>query len=115
VRLPDTGVYQVSVTQPRADEADETATIGFVVPYPAEYALPNDDTVGQPLLTKIATDTGGRIFSAEEPLVPDASAADAQDVLPPEPQELWPWLLLTALVLWPIEIAWRRWARMRIQ
>jgi hypothetical protein len=29
--------------------------------------------------------------------------------------ELWPWLMLAALILWPLEIAWRRWGRLRIQ
>jgi hypothetical protein len=29
--------------------------------------------------------------------------------------ELWFWLLLVALILWPLEIAWRRWGRLRIQ
>jgi uncharacterized membrane protein len=31
------------------------------------------------------------------------------------PFEPWFYLLLAALILWPIEIAWRRWSRLRIQ
>jgi uncharacterized membrane protein len=113
VRLSDPGVYQLSVTQARAEESDETATIGFVVPYPAEYGLPDEDA-GEPLLRQIAAATGGRTFSREESPLPDASSSEMTDTVQ-EPLELWPWLLLAALILWPIEIAWRRWGRLRIQ
>jgi uncharacterized membrane protein len=113
VRLSDSGVYQLSVNQTRADESNETATIGFVVPYPTEYGLP-DEGAGEPLLRQIAAATGGRTFSREESLLPNASSSEITDTLQ-EPLELWPWLLLTALILWPIEIAWRRWGRLRIQ
>ena len=29
--------------------------------------------------------------------------------------DLWPWLMIVALLLWPLEIGWRRWGRLRIQ
>ena len=67
LRLPDPGAYQLSVTQTRADEPEETATSGFVMPYPAEYGLPFEGT-GEPLLKQIANITGGRTFSLGEPL-----------------------------------------------
>ncbi len=113
LRLPDPGAYRLSVTQTRGDEPAESATSGLVVPYPAEYGLPEDDA-GAALLRQIAAATGGRTFSLGESLRADASP-DAEAVVAPEPQELWPWLLQVALVLWPIEIAWRRWTRLRIQ
>jgi len=113
LRLPDAGAYRLDVTQPRPDEPAESATVGFVVRYPAEYGLPEDGS-GPPLLRQIANMTGGRIFeSGQSPLAEDVAAE--VDEAAAEPLELWPWLLQTALVLWPLEIAWRRWNRLRIQ
>jgi hypothetical protein len=129
LRIPDPGAYRLSVAQTRADEPDESATIGFVVPYPAEYGLP-DEEAGATLLKQIAATTGGQAFSPGEPLqrmdcepqlencheeafpIP-SQQADGQD--PVLPIELWTPLLQIALILWPIEIAWRRWGRLRIQ
>jgi uncharacterized membrane protein len=138
LRLPDPGAYQVTATQARAEEPEETATLGFVVPYPAEYALPADD-VGLPLLRQIAETTGGRTFALGEQLQvtgcrsqvreagcqeDDSSVEESTSFIEnlqspisnlQSPIELWPWLLLAALILWPVEIAWRRWGRLRIQ
>jgi uncharacterized membrane protein len=136
LHVPDPGAYQLKVTQPRIDEPKETATTGFVVPYPAEYGPPLEGT-GTPLLRQIAEATGGRTFTSGELLQaagcesPDEGCQESQppetqptsfvenllsDIRNPESEiALWPWLLLTALVLWPIEIAWRRWGRLRIQ
>lgn len=119
LRVPDPGAYQLLVTQARTDGVDETGTIGFVVPYPAEYGLAAEGT-GEPLLRDIATATGGRLLALGASLLPDSDSldgndgSDARDTLR-EPLHLWPRLLLAALILWPIEIAWRRWARLRIQ
>ena len=112
--LPDPGAYEVRVIQERTGgELDEKATIGFVVPYPAEYGLPAEGT-GRPLLEQIADISGGRYLDLSE-----SAAAMTPAITPDDParraRELWPWLLLAALVLWPIEIAWRRWGRLRIQ
>jgi hypothetical protein len=112
VKVADTGLYQLGVTQSRDGEPNETATIGFTVPYPNEYALP-DSSAGQPLLQKIAIETGGREFGQAGVVLAEATAG-VDDTSQEEPVELWPWCLLIALVLWPIEIAWRRWGRLRI-
>lgn len=113
LRLPDPGVYQLTVTQTRSDEPDETTTTGFVLPYPAEYGLPPENT-GAPLLQQIAAATGGQVFAPGEAILAGAPAAEEEEERT-EPLEMWPWFLLAALVLWPIEIGWRRWARLRIQ
>ncbi|MEW5956834.1 MAG: VWA domain-containing protein [Chloroflexota bacterium] len=111
LRLPDPGAYRLSVTQRRGAEPAESVTSGLVIPYPAEYAWP-EDGAGVALLRQIATATGGQTFNLGESLgAKDAAAAGVA----PEPQELWPWLLQAALGLWPVEIAWRRWSRLRIQ
>jgi len=44
-----------------------------------------------------------------------ATSVSASDQTALPTVELWPWLLLAALALWPLEIAWRRWARLRFQ
>jgi len=113
LRLPDKGAYQLTVNQSRGDEPDEATTMGFVLAYPDEYRLPPDGT-GQPLLEQIAVDTGGQTFSLGQSLRTEASADEESNELT-EPVELWFWFLLVALLLWPLEIAWRRWAYLRIQ
>ena len=119
LRLLDPGAYQLSVTQTRPAETDqgdqinEMATIGFILPYPTEYGLPGEGA-GVELLNQIATETGGRFLAFGEPLLPNAVAPDSVEAAQ-EPLELWPWLLQAALILWPVEIAWRRWGRLRIQ
>lgn len=112
IRVADTGAYQITVNQSRGEEPDETATSGFVFSYPAEYGLPPENS-GPALLTEIAALTKGRTFELGQ-INPAATVAKDAATLP-EPQELWPWFLLTALILWPVEIAWRRWAGLRIQ
>ena len=113
LRLSDLGAYQLTVNQSRGDDPDEATTIGFVLTYPDEYGLPSDGA-GQPLLEQIAVDTGGQTFSLGQSLRTGASASEESDELT-EPVELWFWFLLVALILWPLEIAWRRWTRLRIQ
>ncbi|MCB0195392.1 MAG: VWA domain-containing protein [Anaerolineae bacterium] len=113
LRLPDTGAYQLTVSQPRPDDApEETATTGFVLPYPAEYGPPADDA-GLVLLDHIARLTGGRTFGVGE--IERISVAPPDQQVEADPRHLWPWFLGAALLLWPLEIAWRRWSRLRIQ
>ncbi len=137
LRLPDPGVYQLAATQNRGAEDAQTATIGFEMPYPAEFALPAEGT-GPALLQQIAQASGGRTFGLGEALQVTGCALQVEGCEPQnnptptdttsqplnlqslisnlkKPIELWPWLLAAALILWPLEIAWRRWGRLRIQ
>jgi Mg-chelatase subunit ChlD len=126
LQLADPGAYVLRVNQLGPGQAEEaTATLGFVVPYPAEYALPAEGA-GETLLTHIATTTGGHPFTlGSSPLPGSDCDAAVDDCTPDQPLalaqnaepviELWPWLLGLALILWPVEIAWRRWSRLRIQ
>jgi Mg-chelatase subunit ChlD len=114
LRLTDPGAYQLTVNQIRSDGPDETTTSGFVLPYPAEYGLPAPDS-GRILLEQIAAVTGGRTFIVGQSMQPGVPTLDVDDDLLTEPLELWPWFLQIVLVLWPLEIAWRRWSRLRIQ
>jgi uncharacterized membrane protein len=117
LRLPDEGAYQVTVFQSRSGhgEADEEASMGFVLSYPAEYGLPPAGS-GAPLLEQIAALTGGRTFTlGQVAALNGPPIAPVENQLSAEPIELWPWFLVAALVLWPVEIALRRWGRLRIQ
>lgn len=119
VKLPEGEAYQLHVSQSRSasEEYPEAwqaeASTGFAVPYPSEYNLPTAGT-GETLLREIAATTGGQPFRLGDVLDFQA-AAIAPPVEQPDPLELWPYLLAAAIALWPLEIAWRRWGRMRIQ
>ncbi|MDM8528705.1 VWA domain-containing protein [Anaerolineales bacterium HSG24] len=121
VRLADYGVYKLKVNQTRPADARNEAwqastELGFVLSYPAEYNLPDYQT-DEGVLQTVATETGGQIFTLGQVptgvslLKPDADEA----AKPVEPIEYWPYLMVVALLLWPFEIAWRRWARLRFQ
>ncbi len=121
IQLDEPGAYQLMVAQTRLGDTEERATTGFVVPYPAEYAL-SDDAQGITLLQSIATATGGRTFSFGETLPPivcdDASEDCLEETLRIEVETgtaLWPWFLLAALILWPLEVFLRRLGGLRIQ
>jgi hypothetical protein len=79
--------------------ADLGRTLGLVAPAPAEYRLLG---VNEPLLTTLRSATGGRaIETAAEVWTHDLrSTAFATD--------LWPLLLVLALLLYPIDVAVRR-------
>lgn len=111
--LPDAGAYQLTVSQPRSgDEAEESTTTGFVLPYPAEYGPPADGA-GLVLLDQIARLTGGRTFGLGE--IERVGTISPELEIEADPRQLWPWFLAAALLLWPLEIAWRRWGRLRIR
>ena len=93
------GAYALRVLQKRAGLADLGRTLGLVAPSPAEYRLLGVD---EPLLTTLRSATGGRaIETAAEVWTHDLrSTAFATD--------LWPLLLVLALLLFPIDVAIRR-------
>jgi len=93
------GAYGLRVLQKRAGVADLGRTLGLVAPTPAEYRLLGVD---ESLLSTLRAATGGRaIETAEEVWTHDLrSTAFATD--------LWPLLLVLALLLFPIDVAIRR-------
>ncbi len=95
--LPVTGPYQVRVRQAKGGQRLE-AEAGFALSYPAEYG-PSDG--GDALLKRIAELTGGRLIARPEDVAPPRANQ-------PAPILLWPWLLGSTLLLWPVEIALRR-------
>jgi hypothetical protein len=98
VTLPADGPYAIDVRQ-RKDAGLRTASAGYVQRYSDEY-LPAHD--GAALLAKLRATTGGTVLQGTTALEA-ASGLPSGDARGP-----WPWLLLAALILWPLEIAVRR-------
>lgn len=101
--LPGEGPYAIAVTQQK-DGTTRTAATGYVQPPPAEYTPAQG---GAELLAQISAATGGTVLNG-----PNGAPAAPAPASAPAPRELWPWLLVTAAILWPLEIAMRRgWLR----
>ncbi len=93
------GAYAVRVTQTKPGESPLGRTLGLVAPTAAEYRLLG---ANEPLLAAIRSATGGTAL--ESP-----AAAWVHDLRSTSRfTDLWPWLLVLALLLWPLDIALRR-------
>jgi len=93
------GAYAVRITQIRPGTAALGRTVGLVAPIAAEYRLLG---ANEPLLATLRAATNGReITTPLEPWRHDLRLTSSFT-------ELWPWLLLLALLLWPLDIALRR-------
>ena len=95
----DSGAYAVRISQTRPGAAALGRTVGLVEPVAAEYRLLG---VNLPFLAALRAATGGR----EIALPADPWRHDLR--LTSSFTELWPWLLVLALLLWPLDIALRR-------
>jgi uncharacterized membrane protein/Mg-chelatase subunit ChlD len=95
----DSGAYAVRVTQTKPGETALGRTLGLVAPTPGEYRILG---ANQPLLAAIRDATGGGVAD-------DPAAVWTHDLRSTSRStDLWPWLLLLALLLWPLDIALRR-------
>jgi uncharacterized membrane protein/Mg-chelatase subunit ChlD len=95
----EAGAYAVRISQIRPGTSPLGRTVGLVAPIAAEYRILG---ANEPLLATLRAATGGReILTAEEPWTHDLTATSSFT-------ELWPWLLVLALLLWPLDIALRR-------
>ena len=93
------GAYAVRVTQTKPGETALGRTLGLVAPTPAEYRLLGANA---PLLAAIRAATGGKDVVAP-------AAAWVHDLqTTSRSTDLWPWLLILALLLWPLDVALRR-------
>lgn len=101
------GVYEVEIEQRNADTGAIVARdkSGVVVPYPSEYSIiDNREQVASAFLNEMAQLGGGKVLSLSEP-----SAAFVHDISSqPMRVPLWPWLLLAAILLFPLDVATRR-------
>ncbi len=95
----DSGAYALRVTQTKPGDPPLGRTLGLVAPTPAEYRLLG---ANEPLLAAIRGATGGDV--ADDPIgvwTHDLRTTSSYT-------DLWPWLLVLALLLWPLDIALRR-------
>jgi Ca-activated chloride channel homolog len=93
------GAYAVRVTQTKPGETALGRTLGLVAPTPAEYRLLGANV---PLLAAIRAATGGTALATP-------AAAWIHDLRTTNRStDLWPWLLVLALLLWPLDVALRR-------
>ena len=93
------GAYAVRVTQTRPGSSPLGRTVGLVAPTAAEYRQLG---ANEPFLASLRAATGGTVVAtALDPWRHDLTATDRFT-------ELWPLLLVLALLLWPLDIALRR-------
>ena len=93
------GAYTLRVTQTLAGAAAVGRTLGLVAPTPAEYRLLGTN---EPLLAAIRDATGGRpVETAADAWLHDLGTTAGET-------PLWPWLLVLALLLWPLDVFLRR-------
>jgi hypothetical protein len=96
------GAYAMRIDQVQAGRTPLGRTVVLVAPTPAEYRLlgTNDR-----LLAALRGATGGQVLEGET-AARDAWTHDLSGTT--AARDLWPWLLLAALVLWPLDVGIRR-------
>jgi Mg-chelatase subunit ChlD len=104
--VPQEGAYLVQVQAGIPDGTKLSQTLGVVVPYSPEYRGEASDNG---LLARLASITGGRVLTLE-----GASASLDHNLNPASAtRELWPFLLLLAILLLPLDVGVRRVAMSR--
>ena len=95
----DPGAYVIRVSQTRPGSTPLGRTLGLVAPTPAEYRVLGTNDA---FLATLRSATAGReVDLPADPWVHDLRANASST-------DLWPTLLLLALLLWPLDIALRR-------
>jgi len=95
----DPGAYVIRVSQTRPGSTPLGRTLGLVAPTPAEYRVLGTN---EAFLATLRSATAGRaIQTAAEPWIHDLKTNASST-------DLWPTLLVLALLLWPLDIALRR-------
>jgi hypothetical protein len=95
----DPGAYVIRVSQMRPGDAALGRTLGLVAPTAAEY---RELGTNEAYLATLRSATGGRaIATPAEPWTHDLATNAAST-------DLWPLLLVLAMLLWPLDIALRR-------
>ncbi len=95
----DPGAYALRVTQAKPGSSPLGRTVGLVAPTSAEYRVLG---ANEPFLSAVRTATGGTVVeTALDPWRHDLTTTSRFT-------DLWPLLLVLALLLWPLDIALRR-------
>ncbi|MFN8521060.1 MAG: VWA domain-containing protein [Chloroflexota bacterium] len=98
----ESGAWALRVDQVRDGSSPLARTLVLVAPTPAEYRLLGTN---ERLLAALRDATGGQALSGEtaatEVWSHDVPATIAA-------QDLWPWLVILAMLLWPIDVGVRR-------
>jgi len=95
----DPGAYAVRITQTLPGASPLGRTVGLVARTAAEYRQLG---ANEPFLASLRAATGGTVIAtATDPWIHDLTVTD-------QSRELWPLLLILALLLWPLDIALRR-------
>ena len=95
----DPGAYAVRITQIKPGASPLGRTVALVAPTSAEYRLLGGN---EPFLAALRSATGGsEILTPADPWRRDLTATSRST-------DLWPLLLVLALLLWPLDIALRR-------
>ncbi len=95
----ESGAYAVRVTQTKPGSTALGRTLGLVAPTAAEYRQLGGN---EPLLAAIREATGGaEVATPDATWVHDLRSTNRYT-------DTWPWLLVLALLLWPLDIALRR-------
>ncbi len=99
------GSYHAQILLKRNGEMVEQQYVSGTVGYPDEFSLKPPD---EAKLRALATGTGGKFNPAPEDILKgDSRQADVE-------RELWPWLLLAALLVFVGDVAARRWPEKEI-
>ena len=95
----DPGAYAVRITQSRPGSTPLGRTVGLVAQTAAEYRQLG---ANEPFLASVRAAAGGSVIAtAKDPWVHDLTTTNRFT-------DLWPVLLVLALLLWPLDIALRR-------
>ena len=101
IRADDPGAYLVRIAQTREGSDSATRTLGLVNPTAQEFRQLGVD---QEALEELARMGGGRTLTDVEP-----EAIWTHDIAAAAfPTPIWPWLLVLALVLFPVDVGVRR-------
>ena len=93
------GAYPMRISQTRPGSSALGRNVGLVAPTAAEYRLLG---VNEPLLATLRAATDGRpIGGPKDPWIHDLARTSSFT-------QLWPLLLILALLLWPLDVALRR-------
>lgn len=105
--LHDAGAYVINFTPIQDGTAQNEVSagnIGVVVPYSPEYRIPSSSKTADQSLLEIAQLTGGRILSLDKPNEVFTGDTEPRKQL----YDLSRVLIITALILWLLDIAVRR-------